>query len=146
MSAFAVIAILYTTLSFIFITERTGLFWAGLSFFLAAAVFSCAVTVSEYTKRGTAFWIRLLFIIFSFMYLLTVLAVNIIFSFIFKSPVGTFISVQLLLLAIYIIIILMLFITKRMIKKAERHIYALYSAGYDCADLRKCGLNINTWS
>ena len=69
MSAFAVIAILYTALSFIFVTERTGLFWAGLSFFLAAAVFSCAVAVSEYTKRGTAFWIRLLFIIFSFMYL-----------------------------------------------------------------------------
>ena len=61
MSAFAVIAILYTALSFIFVTERTGLFWAGLSFFLAAAVFSCAVAVSEYTKRGTAFWIRLLF-------------------------------------------------------------------------------------
>ena len=39
MSAFAVIAILYTALSFIFVTERTGLFWAGLSFFLAAAVF-----------------------------------------------------------------------------------------------------------
>ena len=126
MSAFAVIAILYTALSFIFVTERTGLFWAGLSFFLAAAVFSWAVAVSEYTKRGTAFWIRLLFIIFSFMYLLTVLAVNIIFSFIFKSPVGTFISVQLLLLAIYIIIILMLFITKRMIKKSRAaHIRSL---------------------
>ena len=105
---------------------KNGTFLGGTFVFLAAAVFSCAVAVSEYTKRGTAFWIRLLFIIFSFMYLLTVLAVNIIFSFIFKSPVGTFISVQLLLLAIYIIIILMLFITKRMIKKSRAaHIRSL---------------------
>ena len=41
MSAFAVIAILYTALSFIFVTERTGLFWAGLSFFFG----SCGIFV-----------------------------------------------------------------------------------------------------
>ena len=55
MSAFAVIAILYTALSFIFVTERTGLFWAGLSFFWQLRYFRARLPFRSIQREAPPF-------------------------------------------------------------------------------------------
>jgi len=120
-AVYAIIAALYTAVSLILVTERTGLFWAGLAFFLISAAFAGAVSVLVSIKKSAAFPMELAFVVFSIIYLLTVFSVNIVFCYIFKAPIRIFVSVQLMLMAIYAIVMLLFSLARnKIIRGKER--------------------------
>lgn len=116
-AVYIIIAALYTAVSLILVTDRTALFWSGLVFFLIAAAAAGAVTVAVSSKRSSVFPMELSFVVFSVIYIIAVFIMNIVFCYTFKAPVRIFTSIQLMLLAIYAIIMLLLLLVKKTIEK-----------------------------
>lgn len=116
-AVYIIIAALYTAVSLILVTDRTALFWSGLVFFLIAAAAAGAVTVAVSSKRSSVFPMELSFVVFSVIYIIAVFIMNIVFCYVFKAPVRIFTSIQLMVLAIYAIIMLLLLLAKKTIEK-----------------------------
>lgn len=116
-AVYIIIAALYTAVSLILVTERTALFWAGLVFFLIADAAAGIITVAVSSKRSSVFPMELSFVVFSVIYIIAVFVMNIVFCYLFKASVRIFTSIQLMLLAIYAIIMLLLLLVKKTIEK-----------------------------
>ncbi len=119
---YAIFSILYITLSFILIAVRDTVFWIGFAMVLIAVVVATVITSTTNRKKGSAFPPDISMILFSAIYVVTVVAVNIIFGLVFETTVGIFIGVHLFCLALFMIITVLLFVTKSAVIKQNNEI------------------------
>lgn len=111
-SIYSIIAALYVALTLILSTDRNAVFWIGFAMVLFSVALTTVTTIILNKKRSSAFPVDISMAVFSVIYLIIVIAVNVLFGFIFKTAVNIFISIHILCLALYSIIILLLFVTK----------------------------------
>lgn len=83
-AVYIIIAALYTAVALILVTDRTGLFWSGLAFFLIAIAAAGTVTVAVSSKRSSVFPMELSFVVFSVIYIIAVFIMNIVFCYTLK--------------------------------------------------------------
>ena len=112
LSIYSIVAALYVALTLILSTDRNAVFWIGFAMVLFSIAITTATTIILNKKRSSAFPLEISMVVFSVIYLIIVIAVNLLFGFIFKAPVNIFICIHILCLALYSIITLILFVAK----------------------------------
>lgn len=112
LSVYSIIAALYIALSLILTTDRNTVFWIGFAMVLFAVGLTAVITVVTNRKRSSAFPLEISMVAFSAIYVAVVVAINILFGFIFNTAVNIFISIHLICMALYAIITVLMFATK----------------------------------
>ena len=119
---YSILAGLYIILSFILTTEKNKIFWIGFVMVLLSVAIAAAITAVASRKRSSAFPIEISMVVFSAVYIVVVIAVNLILGYIFKVTVNIFVSVHIFCLALYAIIVLLLFVAKGSIVKQNNQV------------------------
>lgn len=122
LSVYAVLAALYIALSLILTTDKNVIFWIGFAMVLFSVVVTATVTLLSNRKRSSAFPIELSIVAFSAMYVVVVIAVNMVFGFIFRTAINIFVSAHIFCLALYAVITLLLFVAKNGVIKQNSHV------------------------
>ena len=120
-SIYLIVAALYIALTLILSTDRNAVFWIGFTMVLFSVALTTATTIIL-NKRSSAFPVDISMVVFSVIYLIIVIAVNVLFGFILKAKVNIFISIHILCLALYSIITLLLFVAKIGITKQNNQV------------------------
>lgn len=113
----SIIAALYIALSLILTIDRNAVFWSGFALVLFAVALTTFITIASAQKRSTAFPIEISTVIFSAIYVAIVIAINILFGFVFNTTVNVFISIHLICMALYAVIVALMFATKNVVIK-----------------------------
>lgn len=108
----AILSGLYAAISLIITTEKSQAFWIGFGFALAAFLLTAIVAAFSSGKSSSAFLIEISLISFSVMYILAVLAINLICGKVLQMNTNVFLIVHLICIGIYALIMLMLFVVK----------------------------------
>lgn len=131
---YSIIAVLYIALSLLLTTDRGEVFWIGFAMVMLSVIFTAAITMLV-GKSSSAFPFELSMVTFSIAYAAVVIAVNVLFGGIFKVAVNIFISIHLLCLALYAIIMLLMFVAKSSVIKqnsrANSKIYEMQAIIYE---------------
>jgi hypothetical protein len=117
LSVYSIIVALYIALSIILTTDRDTVFWIGFAMVLFAVGLAAVITVVTNRKRSSAFPLEISMVAFSAIYVAVVVAINILFGFIFNTAVNIFISIHLMCMALYAIITVLMFATKNLVIK-----------------------------
>lgn len=88
LSVYSIVAALYIVLSLILTTERNTVFWIGFAMVLFAVGLTAVITVVTNRKRSSAFPVEISLVAFSAVYVAVVVAINILFGFIFNTAVN----------------------------------------------------------
>ncbi len=119
---YSILAGLYITLSLILTTERNKIFWIGFAMVLLAVVIAATITAVANKKRSSAFPVEISMVVFSAVYIAIVIAINLLLGYIFKASVNIFISTHIFCLALYAIIVLLLFVAKGSVIKQNNQV------------------------
>lgn len=114
MSIYVIVFLVYGALELLLVDNRDAVFWTGLEF-MALAVIGAALTVMNFIKsRDNALPIRISIIYISNIYILLVIVINI-----FLDNIGykKFLAIHIACCAIFVIIILLMFVSKLKINK-----------------------------
>ncbi|MCI8348733.1 MAG: hypothetical protein HFE74_04745 [Firmicutes bacterium] len=114
MSIYVIVFLVYGALELLLVDNRDAVFWTGLEF-MALAVIGAALTVMNFIKsRDNALPIRISIIYISNIYILLVIGINI-----FLDNIGykKFLAIHIACCAIFVIIILLMFVSKLKINK-----------------------------
>ena len=122
LSVYSIVAALYIALTLILTTDRNTVFWIGFAMVLFAVGLTAVVTVATNQKRSSAFPLEISMVAFSAIYVSVVVAINILFGFIFNTAVNVFISIHLICMALYAIITILMFATKNMVIKQNNQV------------------------
>ncbi len=122
LSVYSIIAALYIALSLILTTDRNTVFWIGFAMVLFAVGLTAVITVVTNRKRSSAFPLEISMVAFSAIYVAVVVAINILFGFIFNTSVNIFISIHLICMALYAIITVLMFATKNVVIKQNNQV------------------------
>ena len=85
LSVYSIIATLYIALTLILTTDRNTVFWIGFAMVLFAVGVTAVITVVTNQKRSSAFPLEISMVVFSAIYVAVVVAINILFGFIFNT-------------------------------------------------------------
>lgn len=131
---YSIIAVLYIALSLLLTTDRGAVFWIGFTMVMFSVILTAAITMLV-GKSSSAFPFELSMVTFSIAYAAVVIAVNAVFGAIFKVAVNIFISIHLLCLALYAIVMLLMFVAKSIVIKqnsrANSKIYGMQAIIYE---------------
>lgn len=134
-SIIAIIMIVYSALSISLTSDRNTVFWIGYGFLIFSLVVMGMITLVSTHRRSTAFPIEISIITFSSIYVFSVFIVNLVFGCIFKTDPKVFTSIQIICLAIFAILTLLMQLTKAEIIKqnndANEKIYKVQILVYD---------------
>lgn len=122
LSVYSIVAMLYIALSLILTTDRNTVFWIGFAMVLFAVGLTAVITVATNRKTSSAFPLEISMVAFSAIYVAVVIAINILFGFIFKTAVNIFISIHLIFMALYAIITVLMFATKNVVIKQNNQV------------------------
>lgn len=122
LSVYSIVAMLYIALSLILTTDRNTVFWIGFAMALFAVGLTAVITVATNRKTSSAFPLEISMVAFSAIYVAVVIAINILFGFIFKTAVNIFISIHLICMALYAIITVLMFATKNVVIKQNNQV------------------------
>lgn len=119
---YSIVAVLYIALSLILATDRNTVFWIGFAMVLVAVALTTTITIASNRKRSSAFPVEISMVVFSAIYVAIVIAINVLFGFVFKSTVNIFISIHLICMALYAVIVVLMFATKNMVIKQNNQV------------------------
>lgn len=122
LAIYSIVAALYVAITLILSTDRNAVFWIGFAMVLLSVALTTATTIILNKKRSSAFPVEISMVVFSVIYSIIVIAVNVLFGFIFKAKVSIFISIHILCFALYSIITLLLFVAKIGITKQNNQV------------------------
>lgn len=121
---YLIVIVVYTALSLILVKEKTNVFWCSYVFFVLAILISVVLTVISVEKISSAFPIELSLNTFSYVYLVIIFMVNIIFGKVFVLPFRNFISIHIACLGLFAIITILLMLTKGRIIEQNNEVKA----------------------
>lgn len=116
---FAVIAV-YVSLSLVFTTRKSAVFWIGFSFFIFSMLAFDIITALLMKRRTAAFPVEASIIAFAAIYVVTVLAINILFGSVFQTGVSVFVSMHIIFLTVFAIVTLFMLLARTGIAKQNR--------------------------
>ena len=122
LSIYSIVAVLYIALSLILTTDKNMIFWIGFAVVLFSVALATATTIVSNRKQISEFPVEISMVVFSTIYVAIVIAINILFGFIFKTTVNIFISVHLIGITLYAIIIVLMFVTKNVVIKQNNQV------------------------
>lgn len=114
---YTVIAAIYAAVALILVSEKNALFWLGFSITLFSCLLAAVITALSINKPSTVFPLKISIAAFCAMYAAVSIAISVLLGMILKVNVNIFITIHVICLALFAIIVLVMFIAKNRISK-----------------------------
>lgn len=99
-------------LMFLLTETRTENFWIALSFLVLSILLSGLITVFSPVKKSSAFPVEISIAVFSYLYVLIVLIINILFDRVFSLEYRAFLSIHIVCFGLFLIIELLMLVAR----------------------------------
>lgn len=119
LSLYCIIAAAYISVSLLVTENKNSIFWFGFGAMLFSLSLFFAVTLIA-TKKNFAFPTEISITGFSSLYTIATFGVNIIFGYVFNIGLNLFISLHIVILAIYLVILILLIRSSSYIRHQNR--------------------------
>jgi len=114
LSLYCIITAAYISVSLLVTDNKSSVFWFGFAAMLFSLSLFLVVTLIS-TNKSLAFPTELSIIVFSSLYTIATFGINIIFGYVLNIGLNLFISLHIVVLAIYLVILILLFKSKNYI-------------------------------
>lgn len=111
-AVYAAAAAAYAAVSIVLTDNKGSTFWLGFGFALFSFAAASVITYICAKKRGPAFPLDISITVFSAIYIVAVLCVNMLAGYVLKAASDVFLCIHVICLAIYAVIISILFTVK----------------------------------
>lgn len=111
-AVYAAAAAAYAAVSIVLTDNKGSTFWFGFGFALFSFAAASVITYICAKKRGPAFPLDISITVFSAIYIVAVLCVNMLAGYVLKAASDVFLCIHVICLAIYAVIISILFTVK----------------------------------